>query len=547
MSGDSDKISVAVRDLNRKFEEQETQRRAEVLHLPYFDLNGFPIDQSALEVIPQQEAEDAGLIAFYKEGPILKLGVIDPGNPLSQSRLDSFTKQKYHPEVYLVSSSALLQSLKQYKKIIATDGSIQTHEVVVNTDPAVLDKLSQLPERPDLFERVPVTEVLGMVLGAAMMMHSSDIHFEPGKEFLKIRFRVDGVLQDITHFPRKVVQTLLSRIKLLAGLKLNITTTPQDGRFSVKNEGGNLDLRVSVLPSAFGESVVIRILGVQEVNLAIDALALQGKAREVVLAEITKPNGMLLTTGPTGSGKTSTLYAFLNHINRPGVKIITLEDPIEYRLEGVTQTPIDRSAGMDFAKVLRSVLRQDPDIVMVGEIRDFETAETAAQAALTGHVVLSTLHTNDAAGAIPRLLDLGVKPVTLAPALNALMAQRLLRRICQHCREVYSPNAKELERARLVIADVPKNAGVTVPEKLVFYHSSGCPECHNLGYKGRIGIFEVFSVDEKIEKLIYTQATTSEIKKAAIAAGMLTMQQDGLLKALAGLTDLAEIWRVTEE
>jgi len=338
----------------------------------------------------------------------------------------------------------------------------------------------------------------------------------------------------------------MSRLKLLSGLKLNVTG-PQDGRFSVNLKEKNLDLRVSALPSAYGESIVMRILGIQDVGFELEELGLKGHALQAVYKELEKPNGMILTTGPTGSGKTTTLYAFLNYLNRSGVKIITLEDPEEYQVEGIIQTPMDKSSGMDFATGLRSILRQDPDIVMVGEIRDFETAETAAQAALTGHVVLSTLHTNDAAGAIPRLLDLGVKPVTIAPALTGLMAQRLLRRICVHCKESYQLNHEELQRVKLILSEISPKSGVKAPEILKFYHSRGCQKCHNLGYKGRIGVFEVFVVDDKVQELIYKQASTPEIKKAATEQGMLTMQQDAILKALEGFTDLSEVWRVTEE
>lgn len=541
------KISVAVRDLNRKFEEQDTQRRAKLAHLPYFDLTAFPIDQPALELIPRAEAEEAKLIAFFKEGPILKLGLADPSSVSAKRLLENFTKQKYHPEVYLVSTSALNEALEQYRKIIAAPSDISKHEVTVVMDGNILSKLKKLPAEHETLSRLSVTELLGMILGAAMITHASDIHFEPEKDFLKLRFRIDGVLQEAVSFPREVMHALLSRIKLLAGLKLNVTATPQDGRFSVDAGEHKLDLRVSLLPAAFGESIVIRLLGVQDVKLELEAMGLSGRALALLKQELVKPNGMILTTGPTGSGKTTTLYGFLNHLNRPGVKIITLEDPVEYQLAGIIQTPIDHAAGMDFAKGLRSILRQDPDIVLVGEIRDFETAETAAQAALTGHVVLSTLHTNDAAGAIPRLLDLGVKAVTLAPALNALIAQRLLRKICQKCKQIYHPNLKELERVRLVIGQIPQNAEVKVPQQMVFYHSPGCDACHNLGYQGRIGIFEAFAVDEQLQKMIYNSASTADIKKAAINQGMLTMQQDAVLKAAAGLTDLAEVWRVTEE
>ncbi|OGE77983.1 MAG: hypothetical protein A2751_02510 [Candidatus Doudnabacteria bacterium RIFCSPHIGHO2_01_FULL_46_14] len=440
----------------------------------------------------------------------------------------------------MISASALEFALTQYRRILST---APHHEKEIEIRPteestATLRALDKAAVFPD------TTELLSLIIAAAISAGSSDIHLEPEKEVLKIRFRMDGVLQEITNLPMSVYQHLLSRIKLASNLKLNVTNVPQDGRFSVHRGTKNIDLRISIIPSAYGESIVMRVLGAEEISVDIENLGLSKRDMDLLLAELDKPNGMILTTGPTGSGKTTTLYAFLRYLNRGGVKIITLEDPVEYQIEGITQTPIDHGAGMDFAKGLRSILRQDPDIVMVGEIRDLETAETAAQAALTGHQVLSTLHTNDAAGAIPRFLDLGVKAVTLAPALSALIAQRLLRKICQKCKEIYKPDNKELDRIKLTIATVPKDR---MPEHLTFYQSKGCEFCHKIGYKGRVGVFEVFAVDDAIEKLIYESASSQDIKKAALKAGMITMQQDAILKAAYGLTDLAEVWRVTEE
>ncbi|MDP3993679.1 MAG: GspE/PulE family protein [Candidatus Doudnabacteria bacterium] len=542
----SAKISEVFTDLNRKFEEQQAQRTAKVHNLPYFDLTGFPIDEVALAEMSVDEAVAAQVIPFYKEGPLLRIAIVDPKNKNLLAVLETL-KKKSEVEPYLVSKSGLEAAMGQYKKIIAPVQAGSRHEVTVATGADVLEKLKHLPLSDTATGGLTISEILEMIIGAAVNTRSSDIHLEPEKKFMKVRFRIDGVLQDIATLPTPIVRNLLSRIKLLSGLKLNITSVPQDGRFSIKSDDRNLDLRVSVLPTNYGESVVIRILGIQDVGLDINDLGLRGMAFKVVQEELEKPNGMILTTGPTGSGKTTTLYAFLNYLNRSGVKIITLEDPVEYQLEGINQTPIDRSGGMDFAKGLRSILRQDPDIVMVGEIRDFETGETAAQAALTGHMVLSTLHTNDAAGAIPRLLDLGVKPVTLAPALNALLAQRLLRRICPDCKEVYRPAPKEMERVKSILSQIPSKSVVDVPKRYTFYHGKGCAKCHDLGYRGRVGIFEVFAVDDKIQQAIFDQVSTNQIKKLAVDAGMVTMQQDGLLKALEGLTDLAEVWRVTEE
>lgn len=541
------KVQHAFSDLNRKFEERDAVSQATKWKLPYFDLTGYSIDQSTLALLSEPEAREASAVVFFREGPHVKLGAADPKIAGVHHVLASLKQKRLQPEVYLVSRSGLSEAWGQYRRILPERPSTK-YDVPVNTGPVILAQLRELngASKTRLLE-MPMTNLLGMLIGGAVTMRASDMHLEPEKALLKLRYRVDGVLADVLSFPKDLLHPLLSRIKLLSGLKLNVTQQPQDGRFTVKFDGQNLDLRVSVLPSAFGESVVIRLLGIHEVGFQIEALGLRGAALELVKKQLRRPNGMTLTTGPTGSGKTTTLYAFLNFLNDPGVKIVTLEDPVEYELSGITQTPIDHRSGMDFAKGLRSILRQDPDIVMVGEIRDYETVETAAQAALTGHVVLSTLHTNDAAGAIPRMLDLGVKPVTLAPALNTLIAQRLLRRLCQDCREPYHLSVEEQQHVRLALSHIPESSGVEAPKHLTFYKSRGCEKCHHLGYRGRVGVFEVFRVDEKIQRLIFDQSSSLDIKKAAVQAGMLTMQQDGLLKALQGLTDLSEVWRVTEE
>ncbi len=313
---------------------------------------------------------------------------------------------------------------------------------------------------------------------------------------------------------------------------------------SVYKGGQAIDVRVSSLPSAYGEGIVLRLLGVGAGNLKVKDLGLQGKALEVVESGIDQPNGMIITTGPTGSGKTTTLYAFLNELNDPGVKIITLEDPIEYKLPGVQQTPIDHNVDFSFAKGLKAILRQDPDIVMVGEIRDTETAETALQAALTGHIVLSTLHTNDASGAIPRLITMGAKPFVIAPALTVVIAQRLVRKLCPDCIAPAKLSKELLVKVQELLESVPHNAKVEVPKKFEFFHAEGCKSCLGLGYKGRIGIFEVVEVNDKMKELILANASAGQVKKQAVEDGMVTMAQDGLLKALNKVTDVEEVFRV---
>ena len=542
----AEKVGQVFGRLNRKFEEEETQRRAKSLQIGYFDLRGFPIDEQALALVPRERAEAAWAVPFFKEGSSVKLGAADLDSRELGKLISDMEKQKYQIEIYLVSKSGFASALLNYKKIL-TPSSVQAHEVAVSTGSEVLGRFQSLEGLGERLAAVSMGEMIAVMIGGALTMRASDIHLEPEKDLLKVRFRVDGVLQDVAHFPKNLFHALLSRIKLLSGLKLNVTNTPQDGRFSAKLEKRNLDLRISVIPSVFGESVVMRILGAEETTPQIESLGLQNKASRVILEELGKPNGMILTTGPTGSGKTTTLYSFLSYLNKPGVKIITLEDPVEFQIGNITQTPVDHGAGMDFAKGLRSILRQDPDIIMVGEIRDLETAETACQAALTGHVVLSTLHTNDAIGAIPRLLDIGVKAVTLAPALNALMAQRLLRRLCPDCRQAHRPSYEEIVRVKSALSQISAASEVKIPDILKFYQSKGCHKCHNIGYRGRIGVFEVFVVNEEVEKLIYDGAQNPALRELAKRQGMITMQQDAILKALAGQTDLAEVWRVTEE
>ena len=534
-------------DLNRKFEEEGVQRQAKRINLPYFNLFGFPISEEALRTVPEDEARKAQLIPFFKEKEILKIGAVDSSSEEIRGMLKRLSQKNFKPELYLISKSALVESLKQYKKILTEEKPLKA-EIVVEASRKQAGRFRALPDLGVKLSRVSATEFLELIIGSAIYMRASDIHLEPEEKFLKVRFRIDGVIQDGITLPISLWKKILTRIKLVSDLKLNITSAPQEGRTNVLLKGEeSVDLRISVLPTGHGESVVMRILGLREISLQMEDLGMSEGLVKIMSKELSKRSGMILTTGPTGSGKTTSLYTFLSYLNKTGTKIVTIEDPIEYQLEGIIQTPIDRKKGVDFASSLRAIVRQDPDIIMIGEIRDQETASTAVQASLTGHMVLSTMHTNDSSGAIPRLLDFGVKPATLAPAINALMAQRLLRRICEHCKEVYKPGQPELARVKQILSKVSPSGTTEVPELLIFYHSRGCKECHDLGYKGRIGIFEAFLVDEEIERLIYDQALSVDIKKAAIKAGMLTLQQAAVLKAIAGITDLAEVWRVTGE
>ncbi len=392
------------------------------------------------------------------------------------------------------------------------------------------------------------TEILEMILIGGIFLSASDIHIEPEEEETKMRIRMDGILQDVISFDFKTYKQVVSRIKILSKLKLNITDRPQDGRFSVAIENQeDIEIRVSVLPAEYGESIVLRLLNPKNL-ISVSDLGLRQDLTNIFKKEIKRPNGMIIVTGPTGSGKTTTLYAVLKEVNKPEIKAITIEDPIEYHLGGLSQTQVDPAKGYTFASGLRSLMRQDPDIMLVGEIRDLETAEIALQASLTGHLVFSTLHTNDAAGAVARFIDIGAAPVSIAPALNMVVAQRLPRRVCKNCAEfINSPEQEEIIRREL--KDVPKELlpSSFSQEKIKTPKAKGCKECNFTGYKGRIGIYEIFLVDNEMENFILKSPSIVAMRELAIKKGMILMRKDGLLKVVEGITTIEEIDRVAGE
>jgi type II secretory ATPase GspE/PulE/Tfp pilus assembly ATPase PilB-like protein len=397
-----------------------------------------------------------------------------------------------------------------------------------------------------------VSELLEVILGGAIGLEASDLHFEPKEEEAKIRVRIDGILQDVISFKKGVYSGLLSRVKLLSGIKLNISDRPQDGRFSVLLPAGKIteeaiEIRASTLPAEYGESIVLRILNPKSL-IEIGALGLREDLLATFTKEIKKPNGMIIVTGPTGSGKTTTLYAFLKKIQKPEIKIITIEDPIEYHLSGVSQTQVNPQKGYDFASGLKSIMRQDPDVVLVGEIRDLETTQIALQAALTGHSVFTTLHTNDAAGTIARLTALGAELSDIGPAINMAIAQRLIRKVCKKCSQRKKPSPQELKKIKKVLKGIPKK--IKVPKfgaELKIPQAKGCKNCNFTGYRGRIGIFEAILIDEEMEKFISKRPSIAVLRKEVIKKGMVTMSQDGLIKVLKGITTIEEVERVTGE
>ncbi len=543
-------LSDKMAQIALKEKEQETQSKAAALGLGYINLVGFPIGPETIAVIAQADAERLQLICFLRTTDQLRLAAVNPENPEVQSMVRALgEKLRVHVELYVISEHSLATALHLYtllpRKIATVSG--------VAIDQADLERYRQriqdIRQLDKYLTDVSTSDMFTFLLAGAIQSRSSDIHIEAEDSGIRVRYRIDGVLTPVASLPSTTWPRIISRIKLMAGLKLNVTTVPQDGRISVFLQDDKIDVRVSTLPTAFGESVVMRLLRSSGASITFNDLGLRGRAYEEMKKEIDRPNGMVIVTGPTGSGKSTTLYAVLNQLNQPDTKIITLEDPIEYKLSGINQSQVDWSKDYTFAKGLRSILRQDPDIVMVGEIRDLETADTAIQAALTGHLVLSTIHTNDAAGAIPRFLSMGTKPYLLAPALNAVVAQRLVRKICSACVVTDEIDTATLEKISHVLSSIPITSGhrVEIEGNLTFKKGQGCEQCHGLGYLGRIGIFEVLVVDAEVEKLILeNQISELTVRAAAEHQGMVTMAQDGLLKALDGLTTVDEVFRVAE-
>ncbi|UZE93395.1 MAG: type II/IV secretion system protein [Candidatus Nealsonbacteria bacterium] len=436
-----------------------------------------------------------------------------------------------------------------------------TGQVIIPTEilTEIQKEIKNLPSFKDKIEdslKGRLTELLEIILGGTINLGASDIHIEPKEKEVKIRVRIDGLLQDVFSIDKKIYQKLVSRIKLVSGLKLNIDDRPQDGRFSVLipedvtkaiTKSYMIEIRTSTLPTEYGETIVLRILNPKSL-IDLETLGLREDLLKLVNKEIKKPNGMVIVTGPTGSGKTTTLYAFLKKVQKPENKIITIEDPIEYHLKGISQTQVNPAKGYDFANGLRSIMRQDPDVVLVGEIRDLETASIALQAALTGHLVFTTLHTNDAAGTIARLQALGEKPINIAPAINIAIAQRLVRKVCKSCFKLEKISPSDLKKLKKALKDIPKiNKGWKIKPEIKIPKAVGCKDCNFTGYRERTGLYEAFLIDDELEKLILTFPSIAALREKAIKKGMITMYQDGMTKVLEKITTIEEVERVTGE
>lgn len=523
-------------------------------NLPYLDLSRMTIEIDALKILPEEEARAGKLAVFQKVGQKLQVAIESPNPAETQRALKNLQEKGYKINTFMVSEESLSRAWKRYSEVPEYE---ETLRGVIDISSEKLDEFlkqtSTIEELKNLFatssatqKNRKISEVLEIILAGALSADASDVHIEPQEKQVRLRFRLDGVLHDILLFDYKVYNLILSRIKLVSGLKLNVRNQAQDGRFSIKMGDEEIAVRTSVIPEAYGESIVLRILNPKSIAITFEELGIDKNLMDILEKELSKPNGMILTTGPTGSGKTTTLYAFLRKIYTPETKIITLEDPVEYHLPNIVQTQVEEAIGYSFSAGLRSILRQDPDIIMVGEIRDLETAKTAINSALTGHLVLSTLHTNNAAGTIPRLIDLGVNPTSIAPAVNISMAQRLVRKLCEKCKEKQLASESESAAVKKVIATFPENRKIADSPETLVWKAKGCKFCNNLGYKGRIGIYEAILIDDEVEPLILLNPTESEILKKSEKQGILNMKQDGILKVLNGTTSLDELARVIE-
>ncbi len=546
-----------INDLRTEEEESLTQKIASDIGVPYVDLTGMTINSDALRLIDEATARKAEMANYSMISKAIDVAVKSPTNPDTLEEINKLEKLGYSTTLHMASLRSLTKAWGRYKDLSASEGAKgglldisdeNLQEIVANVHKDA-DVEARLKEIFELHDSHQISKIMETVFGSAIALGSSDVHFEPEEESTHLRLREDGILQKVAEIEPVLYQRLLNRVKFISGMKLTDTVTAQDGRFTIMYKGMEVEVRVAVAPGAYNESIVLRILNPEGLAVDFEKLGIQPKLFKVLEHEIAKPNGMILTTGPTGSGKTTTLYSFLKKIYDPGIKIITIEDPIEYHLAGITQEQVNHEKGFDFQAGLRAALRQDPDVIMVGEIRDKETATIAVNASLTGHMVFSTLHTNSAAGTIPRLIDLGIQPGILAAALTVSIAQRLLRRLCPACKKIIElpPNQKELlikiiKNAERIGKDLSDHK-ITSGMPIVTYGPVGCEKCSNTGYKGRVGLFEAILTDDMISEIMVKVPPPSErdIKRAAEHQKILTMIEDGMVNIVTGETSFDEV------
>lgn len=523
--------------------EEILKAKSEMLGIPFVSLATVQVASDALALIPESTALKYQVMSFElsKDGEWLSVAMADP----LDLQMIEFLERKTHKRIrpFMGSSDNILSTIKEkYASSLTSEVTEALKEVASNESQTKQNKEAINPEAAIKIDReAPVAQIVSTILEYGIKMRASDVHIEPLEDRTRVRYRIDGILHEKLSLHKALHDAIISRIKILCGMKIDEKRIPQDGRFNFKAEGEEVDLRVSSLPVVYNEKIVMRLLKKSGKVPSLADLGLRGLALKHLETQMLRPHGVILITGPTGSGKTTTLYSILTSLNSGKVNIVTLEDPVEYQMPGVNQVQINAPIGLTFASGLRSFLRQDPNIIMVGEIRDRETTELAIQAALTGHLVFSTLHTNTASGALPRLLDLGAEPFLIASSVNCVQAQRVVRKVCLQCKTQYTPH-------EAVVTDIKTVLGKLMPQTTVqLTKGNGCEQCGDTGYSGRIGIFEVLPVTEKISRLVLEHAPNSEIEKLAEEEGMMTMKQDGYIKALEGLTTIEEVLRVAQD
>jgi len=557
---DDEKQNKQLDDIHKQEEEELVSVLAESKYkLPYIDLSRLGIDNEALRAIDEKDARELKIAPFKLTGKNIFIAIRVPAEGLLEKLTEEMAGKNLVPTFYMASLASLTKVWNRYGELSMAEGS-KVGGVDISAD-ILRDTAKDIKKMQDIEKLIldatkgkethKISHMLEIILAGAIAIKASDIHIEAEQEKSKLRLRLDGVLQDVMFFSHDIYHLLNSRIKLLSGMKLT-STIAQDGRFNIEEETEEISIRASMIPGAYGESIVMRILDPKSIQGKLEDFGIEKYLFNIIEQEIKKPNGLILVTGPTGSGKTTTLYAFLNKIYSSEIKIITIEDPIEYHLKGITQTQTNEEKGYTFLEGLRSALRQDPDVVMVGEIRDSETAKIAVESALTGHMVFSTLHTNNADGVIPRLIDLDVNPKIMVSALSLSIAQRLVRKLCQSCKKEKTPTETETATMKLIIDSIKEekkdltNYGINPSASFKLYEAVGCEKCNSTGYKGRIGIFEAIKTDEAIEKIIPENPSEREIKKIARNQGILSMRQDGMVKIINGITSFEEVQSVVD-
>jgi len=526
------------------------QAKSEFLKIPLREADPEKIALEVLEVIPEETVKYYQMIPLSKNEKNLEVGMVFPEEFKAQEALKFLSRQQnLNYKVFLITPSSFKNLLKKYRDQKREVGLALEELETELKEETTRKEVPAATEFERMAEEAPITKIVAVILRNAVEGLASDIHIEPVQNKLRIRFRLMGALHSSIYLPLKTHPAIVARIKILSNLKIDETRIPQDGRFSIKVEGKSIDFRVSTFPTTLGEKVAIRVLDPKVGLGTFEDLGFEGRNLEMVKKGISKPYGLILVTGPTGSGKSTTLYSILQLLNKEGVNIVTLEDPVEYFIEGVNQSQVRPEIGYDFAIGLRHILRQDPNIIMVGEIRDEETASLAIHAALTGHIVLSTLHTNNAAGVIPRLVDMGIKPYLISPTLQLVIAQRLVRKLCNNCKKKFEPKPEIRDLILREVSNLPPDIQKTlkISKKLTIFTAEGCDKCEKTGFSGRIALFEILLMTSSLADIILRQPSEAEILKEAKNQGMITMKQDGILKVLKGITTIEEVLRVAEE